>query len=61
QLSVPHEKKKDGVCYVPAVNPTPSRSIVLVYRPGSPLRARFEALASTIKSILEAKQNSIAA
>ncbi|AQW58380.1 DNA-binding transcriptional regulator OxyR [Vibrio owensii] len=61
QLSVPHEKKKDGVCYVPAINPTPSRSIVLVYRPGSPLRTRFETLAAMIKGVLEAREDSIAA
>ncbi|CAE6889345.1 COG0583 Transcriptional regulator [Vibrio sp. B1REV9] len=61
QLSVPHEKQKDGVCYLPAVNPVPSRRIVLVYRPGSPLRARFEALAAKIKSILDEQQTSVAA
>ncbi|MDF2155682.1 DNA-binding transcriptional regulator OxyR [Vibrio sp. CAU 1672] len=54
QLSVPKEKQKDGVCYVPAVNPVPSRSIVLAYRPGSPLRTRFETLANEIRTILQA-------
>jgi len=53
QLSVPKEKKKDGVCYVPAVNPTPSRRIVVAYRPGSPLKGRFEQLADTIRVQLE--------
>ncbi len=53
ELSLPKEKQKDGVCYVPAVNPTPSRKIVLAYRPGSPLRSRFEQLASLVKSELE--------
>ena len=48
QLSVPKEKSKDGVSYVKAVNPTPSRQIVLVYRPGSPLKKRFEKLAKFI-------------
>lgn len=52
QLSLPKEKQKDGVCYLPAVNPTPSRSLVLAYRPGSPLRERFEQLAKTIKQQL---------
>jgi LysR family hydrogen peroxide-inducible transcriptional activator len=33
ELSVPSEKKCDGVCYVRASNPQPSRKIVLVYRP----------------------------
>ncbi|MEH0667834.1 DNA-binding transcriptional regulator OxyR [Vibrio scophthalmi] len=52
QLSIPHEKQKDGVCYVKAVNPVPSRTIVVAYRPGSPLRERFELLAKTIKEKL---------
>ncbi|MGD8172455.1 DNA-binding transcriptional regulator OxyR [Vibrio sp. TRT 21S02] len=55
ELSLPKEKQKDGVCYIRAVNPEPSRSIVLVYRPGSPLRARFEQLASTISEQLAAR------
>ena len=53
ELSLPKEKEKDGVCYVPATNPVPSRSIVLAYRPGSPLRSRFEQLAQAIKTQLE--------
>ncbi|MEZ9563301.1 LysR substrate-binding domain-containing protein, partial [Vibrio splendidus] len=53
QLSVPKEKQKDGVCYVPAVNPTPSRRIVVAYRPGSPLKGRFEQLAEAIRTQLE--------
>ncbi|ASI89190.1 MULTISPECIES: DNA-binding transcriptional regulator OxyR [Vibrio] len=52
ELSLPTEKVKDGVCYVTAINPTPSRSIVLAYRPGSPLRARFEKLAKAITEYL---------
>lgn len=55
ELSVPSERKKDGVCYLKAVNPEPSRSLVLVYRPGSPLRARFEQLAAAIKENLANK------
>ena len=54
QLSIPAKKTKDGVCYLPAENPTPSRQLVLVYRPGSPLRERFETLAAVIKGILDA-------
>ncbi|MFS1413794.1 DNA-binding transcriptional regulator OxyR [Vibrio sp. 10N.286.49.C2] len=52
ELSLPKEKQKDGVCYVNAVNPTPSRSLVLAYRPGSPLRARFEKIAEAITGCL---------
>lgn len=48
ELSLPKEKVKDGVCYLKAVNPVPSRSLVLAYRPGSPLRARFEQVADFI-------------
>ncbi|CAH0541679.1 DNA-binding transcriptional regulator OxyR [Vibrio marisflavi] len=52
ELSLPKEKQKDGVCYIKAVNPIPTRSIVLAYRPGSPLRNRFEQLAEFIQSLL---------
>jgi LysR family transcriptional regulator, hydrogen peroxide-inducible genes activator len=52
ELSLPVEKEKDGVCYIKAVNPVPSRSLVLVYRPGSPLRERFEQLAAVIRDKL---------
>ena len=52
QLCLPKEKVKDGVCYLKAVNPEPSRKIVLAYRPGSPLRKRFEQLSSAIESCL---------
>lgn len=48
KLSVPKEKVKDGVSYLKAVNPTPSRKVVLAYRPGSPLRKRFEQLADFV-------------
>ncbi|PJC85242.1 DNA-binding transcriptional regulator OxyR [Vibrio sp. HA2012] len=52
QLAVPEQKVKDGVCYLPAEHPQPSRKIVLVYRPGSPLKSRFQALAKAITSYL---------
>ncbi|CAM3563301.1 Hydrogen peroxide-inducible genes activator [Vibrio aerogenes CECT 7868] len=52
ELSLPEQKEKDGVCYLKAVNPVPSRNLALVYRPGSPLRQRFEKLASVIKAQL---------
>lgn len=48
ELAVPKGKSKDGVSYIPAQNPTPSRRLVLAYRPGSPFRARFEKLADYI-------------
>ncbi|MDX7986463.1 DNA-binding transcriptional regulator OxyR [Xenorhabdus sp. 12] len=48
ELSVPKENKRDGVCYLKCFEPEPSRSIILVYRPGSPLRGRYEQLAEAI-------------
>jgi len=53
ELSVPKEKQRDGVCYLKAKSPQPSRRIVLAYRPGSPLRHRFEQLAEYIGGLVE--------
>lgn len=47
-LAVPATKSKDGVSYIPAENPVPFRKLVLAYRPGSPFKPRFEALAQYI-------------
>ncbi|MDB1122385.1 DNA-binding transcriptional regulator OxyR [Vibrio algarum] len=52
ELSVPDNKLQDGVRYLRAIDPVPSRQIVLAYRPGSPLRSRFEELAKSISSYL---------
>ncbi|QAV23218.1 DNA-binding transcriptional regulator OxyR [Proteus hauseri] len=53
-LAVPSEQKRDGVCYLDCTDPLPSRSIILVYRPGSPLRNRYEQLAETIREHMTA-------
>lgn len=50
ELAVPNERCRDGVCYVPCCEPVPTRAIGLVYRPGSPLRARYEQLADWVRS-----------
>lgn len=60
QLALPGEHEKDGVCYIKAINPVPSRTIVLVYRPGSPLRDRYERFARMIKAQLETNLSSAA-
>lgn len=60
QLAVPEEKVKDGVCYLKAVNPQPSREIVLAYRPGSPLRRRYEQLAQVMQQRLQEVMANIA-
>ncbi|MDC9583191.1 DNA-binding transcriptional regulator OxyR [Xenorhabdus sp. PR6a] len=49
-LSVPGERKRDGVCYLECDEPEPKRSVILVYRPGSPLRGRYEQLAEAIRT-----------
>ncbi|WP_391528118.1 DNA-binding transcriptional regulator OxyR [Photorhabdus akhurstii] len=49
-LAVPQEKKRDGVCYLECSNPEPKRSVILIYRPGSPLRGCYEQLAEAIRA-----------
>ncbi|WP_445495509.1 DNA-binding transcriptional regulator OxyR [Photorhabdus sp. SF281] len=49
-LAVPQERKRDGVCYLGCGNPEPKRSVILIYRPGSPLRGRYEQLAEVISA-----------
>ncbi|BET98563.1 DNA-binding transcriptional regulator OxyR [Xenorhabdus taiwanensis] len=49
-LSVPNERRRDGVCYLECYEPEPRRSVILVYRPGSPLRGRYEQLAEAIRT-----------
>ena len=55
ELAVLSEGERGGVKYLPC-KPEPSRDVILVYRPGSPLRARYEriaeAIANSVKSIL---------
>ncbi|UJF19227.1 DNA-binding transcriptional regulator OxyR [Vibrio sp. SS-MA-C1-2] len=48
KLAVMQDRCGDNIRYLKAVNPTPSRSITLAYRPGSPLKSRYEKLAETI-------------
>lgn len=61
ELATPKEHDRDGVSYIRCTDPEPVRSIVLVYRPGSPLKARYEQLAKSIKQyvpqILSAKHD----
>ena len=52
KLAVPHERMRDGVCYMPCYDPEPTRTLGLIYRPGSPLRTRYERLATLCKDKL---------
>lgn len=45
KLAVPNERVRDGVCYLPCHDPEPKRTVGLIYRPGSPLKARYQRLA----------------
>ncbi|MDP8162554.1 DNA-binding transcriptional regulator OxyR [Pasteurella skyensis] len=48
------ESKLDKqIHYIPFEKPQPSRKIGLIYRPGSPLRVRYERLAKEIAQIME--------
>ncbi|AVK36240.1 hydrogen peroxide-inducible gene activator [Morganella morganii] len=49
-LAIPPEHKRDGVCYLSCTNPGPFREVILVYRPGSPLRSRYSQLAEAIRA-----------
>lgn len=52
ELAAKHASHK-GICYLDLIDPEPYRAIGLIYRPGSPLRARYERLAQEIKHIVE--------
>lgn len=52
-LAVPPERVRDGVCYLPCYKPEPKRTIALVYRPGSPLRGRYEQLADSVREHMQ--------
>ena len=52
-LAVPKERRRDGVVYLPCIKPEPRRTVGLVYRPGSPLRSRYEQLAEAIRGAME--------
>lgn len=58
ELAVLNDHSRFGVKYLPC-QPEPQRSIMLVYRPGSPLRTRYEniakAVANSVQQILVGK------
>ncbi|PJG86162.1 DNA-binding transcriptional regulator OxyR [Conservatibacter flavescens] len=59
ELAVLNEGDRKGVKYIPCQAPEPARTIALVYRPGSPLRNRYEkvavAVSEAVKPILATK------
>lgn len=50
KLATPKAHRRDGISYIQAYDPIPTRLITFAYRPGSPLRARYEKMASVIKA-----------
>ena len=50
---MPNERRRDGVVYLQCFKPEPRRTVGLVYRPGSPLRNRYEQLAEAIRSKMD--------
>jgi LysR family hydrogen peroxide-inducible transcriptional activator len=57
---VPQERSRDGVTYLLCDKPEPKRTIALVYRPGSPLRGRYEQLAEAIKTHMQTYMDALA-
>ncbi|WP_439287346.1 DNA-binding transcriptional regulator OxyR [Lonepinella sp. BR2357] len=53
ELAVHNEGERQGVKYIPCVNPEPTRAITLIYRPGSPLRQRYERIAKVIVNAIK--------
>ncbi|WP_373820159.1 DNA-binding transcriptional regulator OxyR [Glaesserella sp.] len=47
--------QSDNITYLHFNEPEPYRAVGLIYRPGSPLRLRYERLAKEIKQIMESK------
>lgn len=52
ELAVPVNRERDNVRYIPCIEPVPTRTIELIYRPGSPLRSRYEQIAKTIQQVM---------
>lgn len=50
ELAVKNEGSRTGVKYIPCHSPEPTRQINFVYRPGSPLRSRYERVAQSINN-----------
>lgn len=48
-------KATAGIRYLAVENPKPFRAVGMVYRPGSPLRARYERLAQAITHIMQSE------
>lgn len=53
ELAVLNEGSRQGVKYIPCTAPEPRRTIALIYRPGSPLRARYERIANAVKDAVK--------
>ncbi|MEG9500103.1 DNA-binding transcriptional regulator OxyR [Mannheimia indoligenes] len=52
-------KETDGIKYIRFEDPKPFRTIGIVYRPGSPLRMRYERLAQEITQIMQFEVNNV--
>ncbi|AAU36761.1 MULTISPECIES: DNA-binding transcriptional regulator OxyR [Basfia] len=54
ELAMLNEGTRAGVKYIPCTDPEPKRTIALVYRPGSPLRSRYERVANAVGDAVKA-------
>ena len=53
QLAVLNEGSRQGIKYIQCSNPEPKRKIILIYRPGSPLRQRYERIANIVANTIK--------
>lgn len=53
QLAMLNQRDRQGVRYIPCIKPEPQRQIQLIYRPGSPLRQRYQRIAETIAQTMQ--------
>ncbi|WP_032108055.1 DNA-binding transcriptional regulator OxyR [Necropsobacter massiliensis] len=53
ELAVLSEGNRTGVKYIPCTSPEPARTVALIYRPGSPLRNRYERIADMVSSAVK--------
>ncbi|PJG83226.1 DNA-binding transcriptional regulator OxyR [Caviibacterium pharyngocola] len=53
ELAVLNEGARTGVKYIPCTAPEPARTIALIYRPGSPLRNRYERIATAVSHAIK--------
>lgn len=58
ELAMLHYQHTPNIKYIPFKDPEPMREVALIYRPGSPLKKRYERIADVISEAITPKLNS---